>query len=91
MIKTTAEQVRTGQIITNDYARPRTFEVAWPVRQRFTNPEGATMDVVRFTGWKLGHDGGRLEWTEASGGMLPGGRVYVVDDLRGRGAWGELS
>lgn len=91
MMKTTAERVRTGQIITNDYADGRLFEVAYPVRLRFTNPEGATMDVVRFSGWPVTPTGVRGAWAEASGGMLPAGRVYVAGDMRGRGAFGALS
>ena len=91
MQKTTAGQVRTGHVITNPWAAPRRLEVAYPVRERFTNPEGATAEAVRFSGWVLGHDGVRGAWVEAGWGQPLDGRVYVVDDVRGRGAFGGLS
>lgn len=91
MGETTADQVRTGHVITNDWAAPRLLEVAYPVRERFVNPEGATLDVVRFSGWVLGHDGVRGVWVEAGWGLPADHRAYVVDDMRGRGAFGELS
>lgn len=91
VLKTTAGQVRTGHAITNDWAAPRLLEVAYPIRERFTNSEGRILETVRFSGWVLDHDGGRGTWVEAGWGLPIDGRVYVVDDLRGRGTFGELS
>lgn len=69
-----ARDVRTGDVITNDYAdRGLTLTVDYPTWERFTNPEGQTSDVIRFTGvdsWGRRHDKG---W-----GQSPDGRVYIA-------------
>lgn len=77
MTKTTATQIRTGHVITTDYGRPHTLEVAYVVRDLFVNPEGARLDRIRFSGWdECG------TWREASFGVGADHRVYVLDDLR---------
>lgn len=73
--ETTADQVRTGDTITNDYARERWLFVDYPTWDRFTNPEGQTLDRIRFTG--VDRWGKRVE---LGYGMTPKGRVYIVED-----------
>ena len=70
-----AREVRTGDTITNDYARKRWMTVDYPTWDRFTNPEGQTFDRIRFTGTdRCG------QHVELGYGMPPDGRVYVVAD-----------
>jgi hypothetical protein len=84
MTETTASQIRTGHVIATPYGgRHRTLEVAYTVRERFTNPEGVTAEVVRFSGWELSCDGIRRgAWVEAGWGQRRDGRVYIVADNR---------
>ena len=85
MMKTTAGRVRTGHVITTDYGHPHTIEIAYVVRDTFVDPEGRRLDRFRFSG--------RDEygpWREAWMGVGRDDRVYVLADVRGRGAFGEL-
>ena len=86
MRKTTPDQVRTGHVVTTDYARPHTIEVAYVVRDTFVNPEGRHLARFRFSGTdEYG------EWREAAFGVTAASRVYVLADRRGQGAYGELA
>jgi hypothetical protein len=81
---TTAEHIRTGHIITTDYARAQgmALEVAYPITDTFTNPEGATMRRYRFSGWEVHPSGALGRWREAAFGVSDTSRVYVLDDRR---------
>lgn len=79
--------VRTGDVITTPWARPGfTLDVAYPVRERFTSPEGMISEVVRF----CGHDNFG-QWVENAAGMRVGHDVYLVRDSMDTPApWGEI-
>lgn len=70
-----ARDVRTGDVITIPWSRDGvTLTVHYPTWEKFTNPEGWTGDVIRFTG--VDSLGRRVEkgW-----GQSPDGLVYIVD------------
>lgn len=49
--KTTAREVRTGDTIQTAWSpQGEALTVDYPTLDRFTNPEGATFDRIRFTG-----------------------------------------
>lgn len=78
MMKRVASEIRTGDIITTVWAmtggrRDFTLEVAYPVRERFTSPEGTISEVIRFSGWDQ-HD----EWRERTAGVRVTDDVYLI-------------
>lgn len=89
--KATARDVRTGDTITNDWARINfhdlTLTVDYPTWERFTNPEGWTGDVIRFTGTDS-----RGRHVENGWGLRPDHRVYIIEEAPHDGdTFGELS
>lgn len=88
--KTTAEQVRTGHIISTPWgASQTTLEVETVTHERFVSPEGVVNRVIRFTGWELfmgeaifNPDGTRRHRVIRGWGQLADGRVYVDGDQR---------
>jgi hypothetical protein len=87
----TASQIRTGHVFATPYApRHKTLEVAWTIRERFTNPEGRTLDVVWFAGWERWNgETERGAWVARGWGQPADGRVWITDDTRGA-SWGLL-
>jgi hypothetical protein len=87
--KAEARDVRTGDVITNVWAdrTGRTLTVDYPSWEKFTNPEGWTGDVIRFTGTD---NHGRH--VEKGYGSRPDGRVYIVEEAPRRGeSFGALT
>lgn len=87
--KAEARDVRTGDVITNDYAAAQgiTLTVDYPTWEKFTNPEGWTGDIIRFTGTD-----NRGQYRERAMGAKPGDRVYVVREApRDGDTFGALS
>jgi hypothetical protein len=84
MRKTTADRIRTGDVITNVWAQStgKAIEVAYPIRDTFTNPEGARLPRVRFAGWErsLYRPEYVGRWVEAGFGVRPDERVYVITE-----------
>lgn len=86
--QTTAREIRTGDVIQTAWSP---FELALTVEyltlDRFTNPEGATFDRVRFTGTdSLGRR------VEHGWGVKADERVYVVEEApRDGDTFGALS
>lgn len=76
MMKRNAEQVRTGDRITNPWAyRGFWLDVAWTIRERFVSPEG----VIGETVWFAGQDNFGA-WRDRCAGMPVGRTVYVLRD-----------
>lgn len=86
-MKRAAEQIRTGDIITTAYARPGwSLDVAYTIRERFTNHEGTTYEVVRFSGFD-----NHGEWREKAAGHRPDQNVYLIRDaFQTPAPWGEI-
>lgn len=90
--QTTADQVRTGDTIFTDWSPSGlTLTVDYLTRDLFANPEGATLDRIRFTGTdSIGRH------VHESWGVGAKGRVYVVmeaplkGDVAGSGVFGAL-
>lgn len=83
-----ARDVRTGDVITNVLAARRgiTLTVDYVTWETFTNPEGWTGDVIRFTGTD-----NRAQYREKTMGVKPGDRVYIVEEAPHDGdTFGEL-
>ena len=68
--------VTTGMVIMSQWGSPFELEVAYTIRERFTNPEGWTSEVIRFAGWQ------GTKWFPVWGGERLTGKVYLVRDLR---------
>lgn len=87
--KAEARDVRTGDVITNAWAdrTGRTLTVDYPSWEKFRNPEGEILDVIRFTGTD-----NRGEYREKTMGAKPGDRVYIVEEAPHDGdTFGALS
>jgi hypothetical protein len=90
MYATTAAEVRTGQVIRTPWSsRYASLEVETVTHQTFRNPEGVTMECVRFTGWELfmgkpvmNDDGTRRYRVTRGWGTRNHEQIKVVDDLR---------
>ena len=92
---TRADQVRTGETIITHFAhatRGKPITVGIVHRERFTNPDGETLDVIRYTGVT---DQGQC--VDRSYGSRPDDRVYVLQeapfkaDVPGSGVFGALA
>lgn len=88
MRKTTAEpgNIRTGDVITNVWAmgNGKAIEVAYPITDVWTNPEGQRLPRIRFAGWErsLHHPGYIGRWVDAGFGVQSGERVFMVAEAR---------
>ncbi len=90
--RTTAEGVRSGDVIRTALSPALdSLEIVAVYRETFTNPEGRTLRVVRYDGWRLfdgqpmyGADGQRAGFVRRGWGQVEGGRVTVVGDTSPR-------
>ncbi len=98
--KTTAAEVRTGQIISTPWSAYRRMEVETVTREKFVNhTEDYAAEVVRFTGWEtdaagrpvLNVDGERICRVIRGWAQRADGRIYVHAQLPWVDAFGSLS
>lgn len=80
--RTPAAAVRSTDIIRTPHAaRHEALEVNIVHLETFTNPEGRTLRVVRYTGWEL-FDGERSRRVTRGWGQVDGDNVIVIGSTR---------